>query len=375
MPDHATRRNRSLLRELSASDAQLTERALEQREKQQRKVLDAHARAIEDAYDDAERQLSTLVGKKELPALRSALRDQNLAMRNLLQPPKGLGRDLSALTAARKRKGDALLKEFGISRDKLKKISAGLQKRAPKIALPTGTVAPGFHTQSNLAQWTKLSPLHVVPIPWGVVPADLGPFSLFRPPFIDWPDHFDSSVFGGSVSRTHYSHAFAGYVGQDARMTVDGDPYASAGMIVETRMAFIYEVPEDGPLEIIVDATNATGTHDIRTENQWGWSDTNAEQINYLSIEVLHRDVTPFYAEMSRFTNTDEETTAHYESLIPGHHYFAHSLTNGALTGGRSVVILVGTSNLENCKCDDVRFNGETYFHWLIKSVEVRVRP
>jgi hypothetical protein len=34
----------------------------------------------------------------------------------------------------------------------------------------------------------------------------------------------------------------------------------------------------------------------------------------------------------------------------------------------------VGTANLENCKCDDVRFDSETYFHWLIKSVEVRVR-
>ena len=39
------------------------------------------------------------------------------------------------------------------------------------------------------------------------------------------------------------------------------------------------------------------------------------------------------------------------------------------------VVILVGSGNLENCKCDDVWFRSDTSFHWLIKSVEVRVRP
>lgn len=377
----AIRRSRSLLRELSASDAQLAERALEQDEKRRRKILDAQARDIENAEDDAERRLSTLVGKRELPALRRALRDEHLKVRGLLQPPKGLGRDPSQLNAARKRKGDALLKEFGVRRDKLKKISATFQKRAPKIATPFGKVVPGFHTRSNLAQWTKLSPLHLTPLPWGAIPplapADPGPFSLFRPPFFDWPDRFEKSQSNDtSVSRQHFSHAFAGYVGHDTSMTVDGDPFAGAGMVVETRMGFIFDAPAAGPLEIIVDATNATGTHDIRTTNEWGWSDTDAEQINYLQVEVLHSNVPEYFlAEMSKLTNRDELTTKHHETLIPGDHYYAHFVGSRPVTAGRSVVILVGTGNLENCKCDDVRFDSDTYFHWLIKSVEVRVRP
>jgi len=78
---------------------------------------------------------------------------------------------------------------------------------------------------------------------------------------------------------------------------------------------------------------------------------------------------------MSKLSNTDEETTIHYVNLIPGEHYFAHFVSTGAVTAGRSVVILVGSGNLENCKCDDVWFRSDTSFHWLIKSVEVRVRP
>ena len=122
-------------------------------------------------------------------------------------------------------------------------------------------------------------------------------------------------------------------------------------------------------------AENVTGTYDVRTTNEWGWSDVTARQTNSLSVHVLHPNVDPFLVEMSNLITIDESKTVHHESLIPGHHYFAHFLTSRALSAGRSVVILVGHTNLENCFCDDVGFYSDTSFHWLIKSVEVRVRP
>ena len=284
----AIRRSRSLLRELSASDAQLAERALEQDEKRRRKILDAQARDIENAEDDAERRLSTLVGKRELPALRRALRDEHLKVRGLLQPPKGLGRDPSQLNAARKRKGDALAQRI---RSQARQAEENQRDISEAGAENCDTFRQGRprlpHAQQPRAMDEIVAaPSHAVAL--GAIPplapADPGPFSLFRPPFFDWPDRFEKSQSNDtSVSRQHFSHAFAGYVGHDTSMTVDGDPFAGAGMVVETRMGFIFDAPAAGPLEIIVDATNATGTHDIRTTNEWGWSDTDAEQINYLT--------------------------------------------------------------------------------------------
>ena len=329
MPD-AIRRNPSLLRELSTSDAQLAERALEQHEKRLSKILDAGARELENAQDDADRQLRNLVGKKDVPALRRALRDQHFAVRDLMQPPKGLGRDPSTLNAARRRKGEAMLKEFGISRGKLVKIGASFQQRVQKIAPPIlGKVVPGFHTQSNIAQWMKLSPLHIAPLPWGVgppiaQPGGPGQFALFRPPFFDWPDRFQRQQIDFGVTRTHDSDPFEGSVGHDVSIKGSGDPYGFASAVAETRLGLIFNVPADGQLEVIVDAENVTGTYDVRTTNEWGWSDVTARQTNSLSVHVLHPNVDPFLVEMSNLITIDESKTVHHESLIPGHHYFAH---------------------------------------------------
>jgi hypothetical protein len=278
-----------------------------------------------------------------------------------------------------------LLKEFGVNRDKLKKIGADFQRRVQKIGAPVvGKVVPGFHTQSNIAQWMKLSPLHASPLPWGVAPpivrpGDPGQFSLFKPPFFDWPDRFTSEVDVFEVTRTHASHAFAGYVGHD--ISISGSPglfggTAIAQVSVDTRMGFIFDIPADGQLEVIVDATNATGEHYLRTTDDWGWSHTSTGQANFLSVHVLHPNLPdPFLAEMSRLKSSDVSTTLRVETLIPGQHYYTHFVSSGAVTAGRSVVILVGHHNSESCFAHHVGYDSDTYFHWLIRSVEVRVRP
>jgi hypothetical protein len=323
------------------------------------------------------------VGKKDWSLVRRAMREQRVRLRDMLQPPEGIGRDYARLDKARKRKVDAVLKEIGISRMELIRIGAAFQERVQKVApAANGNVVPGYYMPNNIAKWTDLSPLHRLPLPWGVVapvddPNDPHRWFLFRPPFWDFPDrfvHVESDGFG--VSATHSSHAFAGYVGHDVTMNLDdADSYDFAQALVDTRMGFIFEVLADGLVEVLIDAQNATGTHDLKTRDEWGWSETSTSQTNYLIAHVLHPNVPePSLAEMSNFYDDDIETTVHRENLIPGEHYFAHFISAGTVAAGQSIAILVGTHNFEICSANDVGYHSDTSFHWLIRSVEVRIR-
>lgn len=381
---YATKRNLPLLREFSPKDAQLAERALDQSEKRHRKAHDARAQQLNNALEDAHRQLRDLVGKKDWLSLRRTMREQRLASRVLMQPPEGLSRDFAQLNKTRRRRGDVLLRELGIDRQKLTRIGSLLRERVQEIVAPAvGKVAPGYYMPNNIAKWTDSSPLHRLPLPWGVAPPVDDPndphrWFLFRPPFWSFPDRFAPVGSDGfEVSATQSSEAFAGYVGHDVRMNLDdADSFDFASAEVDTRMYFIFEVLADGAVEILIDAQNATGTHDLETRDEWGWSETWTDQTNYLSVHVLHPNVPePSLAAMSHFHDEDISTTVHREYLIPGQHYFAHLISAGTVTPGQSVAILVGTHNFEICRANDVGYHSDTSFHWLIKSVEVRIRP
>ncbi len=378
---YATKRNFALLRELSAADAQLAERAMDKDEKRRRKVDDTRAKALETAHEDAHRRLRDLVGKKDWASLRKAMREQRLEVRHLLQPPKGIGRDPAQLNTARKRKADALLRKLGVNRQKLIGIGSAFQKQVEKISAPvSGTIVPGYYTPNNIAKWMNLSPLNQAPLPWGVAPPVDDPndphrWFLFQPPFFSFPDSFVPVEGGISVSATHSSTPFAGYVGHDVSMRLgDADSLDVASADVDTRIGFIFEAVTNGPLEIIIDAQNASGTHYLKTRDEFGWSSTWTLQANYLTAQVLHPLVGDrLLAEMSSLDNKNIDTTEH-QALITGHHYFLHATTTGPVEAGQSVAILVGTHNWEKCVCNDVGYESDTSFHWTINSVQVRTR-
>jgi hypothetical protein len=135
-----------------------------------------------------------------------------------------------------------------------------------------GQMVPGYNLPNNLAKWMDLSTLHQRPLPWGELPPDEGsedPYRwfLFRPPFLGF--HFSFVPVASAsfrVDRTHNLHPFAGFVGQDVTMDLDdaGDEeYAEA--VADTQIAFGFEALAAGRVEVLVDAQNANGTHDLRT--------------------------------------------------------------------------------------------------------------
>jgi hypothetical protein len=152
--------------------------------------------------------------------------------------------------------------------------------------------------------------------------------------------------------------------------------YASA--TAEAQIAFGFEAPTTGLVEVLIDAQSTIGTHDLGMEDEWGWSESWTNQNNYLMMNVLHPNVPePSLALMSNFYAEfdGDDSTEHRENLTRGQHYFAQLFSSGPVPGGQSVVVTVGTRTFDISAANDVEVHSRSNFQWFINSVEVRIAP
>jgi hypothetical protein len=378
--------NRALMGQLSKADASGAEAALKLVDKRRRADEAARRKAFDDALEDARRGLHALVGRKDWASLQARLARRADRDATAAAAAQGVGPRSGQAGPALRRKVAGLLKDLGVDRKALAKVGAAFRKRAGKLldGPPAGAeLVTGYHTASNLKTWGKLSPTHQVGLPWGVgLPGEdpRDPFRrfLFRPPFFEWPERFihDLVSDGFEVTFDTTNRGLAGSVRQDLRVRLEnsGD-HDLANTSLETRQGFIFDVPADGRLEIILDAVCELGVHDVSTENEIGWSDIEIHETNFLTIEILHPSAPSFHiAPVSEFFSRSVGATRHHEVLIPGEHYFAFGV-GAPLTAGRSVVVLIGTLTNHTSFCNDTGLDSTARFHWLLRSAEARIRP
>jgi hypothetical protein len=372
------------LDELSGDSRRLAETALASRDKKQSQTQEKRSANAARVAADAHGRLEKLLGHKKYVSLRQHLRAERLAFQDLFQPPAGLKANFSAANVARKKKANEFLKKLDISRDEIEKIARPFHEGiAEALALSGEKTVPGHSMSGNVKKWLDLSPLHKFPLPWGVLvdddPNDPHRWFLFRPPFFGFnfgyiPVHADNFA----VDRDFILAPASGLAGVVATMD-DGDAgdfdYASVDVFSE--IAFGFAVPVTGLVEVLIDAQSTIGTHDLTTEDEWGWSNSTTGQTNYLKFDVLHPNVPePSYAEMSSFSfQTSEDHTVHRENLVRGQHYFAHLFSAGPVPAGQSVVITAGTRSFDISGTNDVSIHSRSHFEWFINSVEVRISP
>jgi hypothetical protein len=368
--------------QLPSGAQELAAKAAAERDRRRRAGVGQRERKAAALAEKAGRSLHRLLGKRRYPELRELMRRERLTVRDLLQPPKGLGASYEKLNGARKRKAVAFLRDAGVDLAQLTRIRDDYHRGiADALSATDERTTPGFHLESSLDTWRKLSPFHAAPLPWGVLDpdGDTGGWQVFRPPFFGFLFGFvpvRNSNF--TVDRIHALDPPTALVGISVTMD-DGDAgdfdYASGDGF--SAIAFGFVPPATGLVEVLVDAQSVEGSHRLQTRDEWGWSNSSTGQTNYLLLDVLHPNVAePSYAEMSRFSaSTSEDHDYHRENLVRGQHYFAHLFSAGPVPAGQSVVVVVGTREFDISGTNDVEIHSKSDFRWFVNSVEVRISP
>ncbi|HYE37530.1 hypothetical protein [Methylocaldum sp.] len=383
---YRTTRNLPFLTDFSTKDRQLAETAFSQQEERRRKTDESRGQKADEIVEDFRRQLHDLLGANNLAVLREAMKRERIAFRDLWQPPVDLHREYRKENWARKERLNALLLELGTSAEQLRQLgSESNEKLRGILSAADGKVAPGYNLPKNLDKWTSLSPLHVFPLPWGTLapaddPSDPHRWFLFRPPFFGFLFDFDHRASDNfRVDRQLFLDPSSGLVGNEITMdcgSADDHDYAEA--TAEAQIAFGFEAPTTGRVEVLIDAQSTIGTHDLSMVDEWYWSDAGTGQDNYLMMNVLHSNVPePSLALMSHFYAEfdGDDSTHHRENLTRGQHYFAQLFSAGPVLGGEHVVITVGTRTFDISGVDDVEVHSRSNFQWFINSVEVRIAP
>lgn len=382
----ATDRHFPFLTTFSASDRDTAEKALGAQESRRREAFESRGKRVEQAVEDLHRQLHDLLGAGQWGEFRERIQRERLAFRDLFQPPAGPERNYANQKQEASREVDAVLAKLAGSPAKLKKIRAEFHENLDEILTPVdGKIFRGFNLSKNLAQWTSLSPLHAHPLPWGVKPPPIDPkdphrWSLFRPPFFGFLFSFAPQATRGFVTdRTLFLQPNAGLVGYEVTMDAsDPGDFGAASGTAESQIAFGFEPPVAGLVEVLVDAQNTEGTHDIDIEDKFGFSNAWTYQNNYLMMNVLHPNVTEASVALMSRASADtggDDKHVHQVNLTRGQHYFAHLFSAGPVPAGHSVVVTVGTRTFDIARANDMELHSRSNFQWFINSVEVRIAP
>jgi hypothetical protein len=372
-------------RDMPAQERRVLEQALAQQQEHRQKSREVRSQKAASLAATARAQLRDAVGIDHWSSLRELMRRQNLAFRDLRQPPGGLTMSYDAANDARKAVVDEFLRERRIDAVKLQAIGREFHEQLRVVLTPRdGDVRPGHYLPTNLSEWLDLSPLHAYPLPWGAQPVidldDPHRWFLFRPPFFFLPYVGFEPVTSDNfrANRQHFYDTNAGLVGVAATMDCDdADDFDYASVDVHCQMVMTFTPPVTGVVEVLIDAQSTLGTHDLRTEDEFGFSDSSTGQTNYLSFTVFHPNVVePSYAEMSHFElRTDDDVIRHQENLTTGQHYFGHLFSTGPVPAGESVTVVAGTRSFDITSANDVEVHSASNFQWFLNSVEIRIAP
>jgi hypothetical protein len=276
------------------------------------------------------------------------------------------------------------------------KVVRGHTETLQKILAATeNEVTSGFHLSSNLDKWMDLSPLNIDPTLGGVAtaedPNDPHRWFMERPPWFGFLFRFAFHASDNfQVGRQHSLDPSAGLVGHEVSLDCNSaDDSDEATATAETQIAFGFQPPVAGLVEVLIDAQSLIGKHYLNIEDEFGFSHAWANQRNYLMMNVLHTNVPePSLALMSSpyrmpsgeaafaaMVSDGDDFALEREFLTRGQHYFAHLFSSGPVPAGRSVVVTVGTRSVDFGSVDDMKYHGRSNFQWFINSVQVRIAP
>jgi hypothetical protein len=374
------------LSSFSTRDRESMERAIAQQQKRHRDTRELCAKRADAAREDLHRKVRDLLGRANLTKLQTAIRRERLAFRERLQPPAGLDRDYAKEQKVSRRRIDAFVRKLEANPQQLRKIGIAHGQRLLEIFSPDEEkVTPAYFVRGNLEKCKSIAPLNYYPLPWGLHPPGDGsdPYQwfMFQPPFVGFLFTFwDSWSNNFRLDREMFLDPPSGLVGNEITLDCeDGDIDDEAQARAETQIAFPFEAPIAGILHVVVDAQFLNGTHDVEVHDDFGFSSATGFQNNYLMATVFHStgpDTMIFGVEPQFKWHTDgDDLSVQRQNLVYLQHYRADFYTAEPVRGGESIIVTVGTRDVDYGGAHNMDLHSDSNFRWLIKAVQVRIEP
>jgi hypothetical protein len=376
----------------STRDRESVERAINQQEKRHHERWQSCVKGTDQASEDLHRKFRDLLGRDKLRKVQEAIRRECLAFRERLQPPAGLNRDYAKEQKASRQRIDAFVRKLGANPQRLRKIGIEHGRRLVDGFSPADEkITPAYFLRGNLEKWKSIPPLNYTPLPWSldpplsIYPPGDGPdphqWFVFQPPFFGFLFTFwDVWSSNFRLDRQLFLDPVAGWVGNEITLDcIDGDLDDAAQAVAETQIAFPFEPPTAGILHAIVDAQFLKGTHDVEVQDDFGFSSSTGVQNNFLIVSVLHStgpDTMAFGIEPQFKWNTEgDDLSLRQQNLIYLQHYRADFYSSTPVRGGQSLIVTVGTRDVDIGAAHNMDLHSDSNFQWAISAVQVRIEP
>jgi hypothetical protein len=363
---YSSERHKPFDLDISEEDRRLADEVSEDYDQRRQAEAETRNQKLQQIIDGGNAEIRKLLGGAEnWLALRRLMRDEQITFHKLLEPPEGLTADYDKLNAARVAAGQKFLAKIGVEigslRDLYRRTAAA---HAEVNVFPPAK--PGFSLETHHGQWIDLVDPHA--------------FQIFTPPFPgdQFGLHRYSSGEEFRVARQLFLDRAVGRVGND--VTLDNDDSSAIDFCscrAHTQVSFAFKAPATGLVEVVIEAQNELGLHTLSSDDEWGWSDSHTGQFNSLMMHVIHPNVTaPSFALMSSMeVRTDDTTTVQREIFPRGGLFFADLFSDGAVQKDQVVEVRAGTESADSSMTHNEGIHSKSAFHWLLRSVRVRIAP
>jgi hypothetical protein len=209
-------------------------------------------------------------------------------------------------------------------------------------------------------------------------PAPRNPWVTFRPPYWGWQTGHDTgAVVDFNVSHQHLIDSNTGQVGAIINIECpDASDISVGSRHTDTQVAFWYQAPVTGLVEINVTAVCGEARHWLRVTDEWGVSDCSVTQHCSIMAHVLHPAVRGPSFQQATFFNYKGDTSAYRDEqhIKPGQTVFAPLVSDAPVAAGEWMVIRAGVRCFNGSITNDMEIYSKITMSWFLSRIDVHIR-
>lgn len=209
-------------------------------------------------------------------------------------------------------------------------------------------------------------------------PGPRNPWVTFRPPYWGWQTGHDTgAVVDFNVSHQHLIDANTGQVGAIINIECpDASDISVGSRETHTQVAFWYQAPVTGLVEMNVTAVCGEARHWLRVTDEWGVSDCSVTQHCSIMAHALHPAVRGPSFQQATFFNYKGDTSAYRDEqhVKPGQTVFAPLVSDAPVAAGDWMMIRAGVRCVNGSITNDMEIYSKITMSWFLSRIDVHIR-